>query len=193
MRLRPALGLQTMHDMSFRLAFALIASSLVCACGDGDSGPGTDAAASADADLLAPDASVEPDGQPVTLTNHIIADDCAPNDGPALRLLLTGDSIGAQCHADGLGESVELRIYTRNITAPETIVFDTSNFVGNGSHCLGGAAPCLLSETGEIHFETFETDASATGTFLLRFQDDTTLQGRFDATWCTPDQPLFCG
>lgn len=189
-RLHAALRLLGSVDMT-RLGLMLLVSSMI-ACGSSDSGPGADGAPSADANPNAPDARIGPDGRPVALDNHIIADDCAPNDGPALRLLMTGDSIGDECHADGLGESVEIRIYTRSIDAPETIVFDENNFAGNGTHCPGGAAPCLLSESGELHFETYDAGVGATGTFLLQFQDST-LQGRFDATFCDPATPLFCG
>jgi hypothetical protein len=180
---------------------ALLCALLATACtGDDDPGGTADAAAAVDADPNAPDADPNaPDADPTapdatvrTFANQIIADDCAPNDGPALRMLFTDDTIGAECRADGLGPSIEIRVWTRSITAPQTIIFTDENFRGSATNCLGGTAPCQTTANGEIRFDSYQQDVGATGTWRLEF-GGSVQTGSFDVDWCDPTTPLVCG
>lgn len=193
-----ALALQPMVAM--KTTAILLGCCLAAACtGDDEAGMSSDAA-TFDADPTAPDADpTRPDADPNrpdatvrSFANEIITNDCAPNDGPALRIHLTDDTIDAECRGQGFGRSIELLIYTRSITAPQTITFSETNFAGGGTECLGGAAPCLFTQEGEVHFETYVPDVGASGTWTLDFNGNVQT-GTFEVDWCDPATPLFCG
>jgi hypothetical protein len=178
--------------LSSRLAFAALCSvALLTACGD-DGGGGPDATLEFDAasiDAPPGDAAPGADANPGAVT-ATIAPECAPDDGPALRVTLIGD-VDANCRVTD-GPSLEVTVFFGDITAPATIDFSESQQLGFGSSCPGGAPPCQFTSTGQVEFDAFTTGASASGSFVLEFGDGTR-SGAFEATWCEPSEPLLCG
>lgn len=134
------------------------------------------------------------DAPPSPYPSQVMAFACAPNDGPGLRLLLTDSVDSTTCRQDGFGGSIEIYLWVspQSITAPQTITFSPGEPNGSGTHCLGGAAPCLLFNEGHVSFESYEDGVGGTGTYQL-IQGDQIEEGSFDATWCDPATPKLCG
>lgn len=187
-----------MRRHGWLLGFCLIASA--AACGNSTTPPGGVDAAGSGADAATADASPtaadarQHDAPPSPYASQVLAFTCAPNDGPALRLLLADSVDATTCRQDGFGPSLEIYLWVSpdSITAPQTITFSSGDANGSATHCLGGTAPCLLFDQGEVTFDSYEDGVSGSGTYKL-IQGDTVEEGSFDATWCDPATPKLCG
>jgi hypothetical protein len=190
------------------LLFGLVFALSVAGCGDDDDSPATDAAPDDDPDATAgdddaapggadagddDDAAPTPDAGPSPYPTHFIRRACAPNDGPAVRMLLGHGVDGALCTLDPVSSSVNIELWTQDIEAPGTYLFSARDPLGAGQVCIGGDGPCVIYQEGEIVFDTFELDVGASGTWRLFGDRGFEESGTFDATWCDPDPPEPCG
>ncbi len=177
---------------------ALILATFGCG-GDDDDGPGgtvIDATPSgSDASPLA-DAALPPDGGTDAAVGafavQIVRPSCAPNDAPAIRVLLGSAADGDGCAVDEDAESVRFEVWTRDIEAPAIFAFAPGEALGTAQMCPGGGDPCRTYETGQIQFDAFEDGGAASGTWVL-YEGETMIDGDFTATWCEPVTPEPCG
>ena len=181
------------------VGLAVLTSMLGCGDDDnGGSGAQTDAAqggrdaAQGGSDAAAADGGADRDAAPGSYPLQLIRPACAPNDAPSIRILLGSGIIDATCAVNDIAGSVTLELWTTEIVAPVTFTFAPTEAIGRGQICPGGNAPCLVYETGEIHFDTYKEGAGASGTWQL-VADDEPMSGTFDTTWCDPDPPEPCG
>ncbi|HUS66302.1 MAG TPA: hypothetical protein VMZ28_17240 [Kofleriaceae bacterium] len=165
---------------------------LAPACGGDDDGGGGGGGGDGDADAAAgaDGAADEADAAPSAFTANIIRPSCAPNDGAAVRILLGEPVDGTGCNVDDSVSMVDLEVWTADIEAPQT--FDLAEADGAATVCPGGEEPCRTYDVGTIHFDTFEADTGATGTFDVGEGADS-LSGTFSADWCDPTPPEPCG
>lgn len=170
----------------------LSAALLAFAC-SGSHGLGADAGPRADAPATL-DASGSGD-----YAGAYLSPECAPDDGPALRLTLFDVAV-PECSADTSARSLSFYLFSGTddifpITAPVTITSSSAGGgLGNGSatECPGGSPPCRSSQDWSLTFETFTQDVGATGTYAITFADGSSASGRFDASWCSFAPPT-CG
>jgi hypothetical protein len=180
------------------LPFVLIVAT--AACGgvkssepDASDGDGADASASnADGGDDTTDAGGDHADARLSFGDDSIARDCAPNDGPAVRITIA-ESVGLSCRPDGLTESLEIYVWVHPITAPQTVTFSSEERNGGATSCPGGLGPCSVATSGIIELDAFVDGVGAAGHYELRFGDGGTVTGAFDASWCDPAAPILCG
>jgi len=119
---------------------------------------------------------------------QLLADDCAPNDGPAIRLVLAPDQV--DCTTAGDGESVEIVLYRGDVVPPLTVTFSPVESYGTGFYCPG-PGPCYDAQSGEVTFANFDRNGETVGSFRLNLQSSS-VEGNFAAAWCTPPTPVAC-
>jgi len=62
---------------------------------------------------------------------------------------------------------------------------------GYGTYCPG-PGPCYGAQSGAVTFDSFDRNGETVGSFTLQLQNST-VEGNFVATWCTPSTPPVCG
>ena len=154
--------------------------------GNADGSPGSDGAASPDGGEGRADAA----GGMYPL--QLIRPACAPNDAPAVRILLGSRIDEDVCAVSAVNPNVNLELWTTEIQAPVTFSFAPTEAIGRGIVCPGGNLPCQNYDTGEIHFDTYKEAGGATGQWRL-LAGEREVSGTFDSTWCDPDPPEPCG
>ncbi len=182
--------------MLHRLPTAALALSMLASC-TGSHGPDNDAGTPAN-DAATVDAATFADAGTAEYAGSYVTPDCAPDDGPAIRLLMWEVPV-PECSADPSHGSLELYIFGGTdsvfpITAPVTITSSgAGGGLGNGSatECPGGTPPCRTSSDWSVTVETYEENAGASGTYTVTFAGET-VSGRFDASWCSFAPPT-CG
>lgn len=117
--------------------------------------------------------------------------ECAPDDGPALMLVLTDES-DENCRITDMSVAIEISIWTVGVQAPATVRFSETEPLGFARVCPGGTPPCDVASGGELYFERFTAGVEAAGSWRLDI-GDIEMSGTFDAAWCEPTQPLICG
>lgn len=124
---------------------------------------------------------------------QIIRPSCAPNDGPAVRILLGAES-DDECAVSEEANRLDLQIWASpaEIEAPAIFSFAPGESNGAAQLCSGGNESCRSFETGSITLTVFRDGVDAAGTFALS-GEGTDISGGFEATWCTPDPPEPCG
>ncbi len=215
-------GMTSLHARS--LASTLLVALALAGCPgttttDDAGPPPLDALASPDSPLPADDAAVEDacwctgdapppidaaradvgpvnDAGPV-LGDSLIANDCGPADGLALRLTISAFLELASCSADPTRASTAFYIHdlggaTLPPTAGTTITSTTASSSGTASSCPGGSPPCRVTEDWTLTFDTYATDGGATGQYMIRWVGGEVSTGTFDATRCSTG-PLMCG
>jgi hypothetical protein len=173
-----------------------LAVILLCGCGGGgDSMTTADAAndlADARADLA--DAAVADallaDAGPSSFPAHIAYRSCAPNDGPALTVVL-GTASAQECAMDVDQPSLAITVYLPSyaIDPPVDYGFGGEVDTGFAEYCPGGDGPCASGGIGTLHVQTFEDGVGATGSFQVSLGSGPSA-GSFDASACPP---LLCG
>lgn len=169
--------------MSLRIAFSVLVLSACSA-----THPASDDAGSSGSDAGA-------DG----FVGAYMMRDCAPDDGPAYRIILYQGAV-PECSADPARAS--LSFYFFQGTDPifplmsGSVVTATSagGGIGTGSatYCPGGTPPCQTSSDFTLTFETYEDLTRASGTYSVDLPTGTRT-GRFDASWCEGFGPPVCG
>lgn len=172
--------------MKFACNTVILATLVLAGCDSpGDDG-NEDASLPADANS---DASV--DASPAQYAVNIIADECAPDDGPAVRLLLA-DTIDENCRITDNSVALEISIWRQPLSAPATITFSATEQEGFGRFCPTGGNDCETAESGSVQLDMYNHGVGAAGSWQLTVSGSS-LYGDFDATWCTPVQPILCG
>jgi hypothetical protein len=122
------------------------------------------------------------------------SNDCAPDDGRALRLQIGAGIDG--CGTAPTGRTIELYVFSGvdsvfPIAPGDTITSQSGTTFGNGNarDCTG--ATCRMSQDWTLTFDVFEDDVSAAGSYMIDFDGDI-VSGRFEATFCDTTPPL-CG
>ena len=149
--------------------------------GSADGAPSGDASAGPDAGQGNGDASSG------LYPLQLIRPACAPNDAPALRILLGSPIVDDFCAVNNVSSSANLEVWVTEIVAPMTITFAPTEAMGQGELCDADGS-CRPFDTGEVHFDTYEESSGATGTWRL-ISGAEQFTGTFDATWCEPDPP----
>jgi hypothetical protein len=152
----------------------------------GDGSPGGDGGGD-------PDGGAGDDAAAGEFAVQIIRPSCAPNDGPAVRILL-GAEDGEACAVSDDTPYVDLQAWASpaEIVAPATFSFAPGESNGAGALCPGGDIACRTFDTGSITFQTFRDGVDASGTFVM-YGEGADVQGDFETTWCVPDPPEPCG
>lgn len=114
--------------------------------------------------------------------------DCAPWDGPAVSILLTGSRADS---VDGMSRQLRVAVYKET----DSIVGNRFHWpsdpeVASGTRCQGSES-CESAESGEIDFRPTGSDTLLEGTLLLRFPKSDSVYGGFSAEW-RPKRAL-CG
>lgn len=181
--------------MTIRLAPILLAFSIAsAACGDDDDQPD---AAVGEADAALPDAGGEIDAGEAdaalpdaggTYATQVFQHSCGPTDGPAITLVLSSEVDAKTCTPNFFDPTVVFTVYLDDfvIEAPADFVFSNDILGGDGRVCPGGKVDCDAASAGEIHFETFDNGAGATGTWELTTERGVE-SGSFAATSCVPE------
>jgi hypothetical protein len=113
--------------------------------------------------------------------------DCAPWDGPAVRILLTTTPSDAP---EDERPQLRLVIYPREIrVAGRTYRWPAEPEMAIGARCTGEA--CESASAGEIRLAPARPDSALEGTVTLRFGPSEVISGGFHAVW--RPQRLFCG
>jgi len=106
--------------------------------------------------------------------------DCAPWDGPAISILLTGsrpDSV------DGMSRQLRVAVYKqRDAVVGHRFQWPADPEVASGTLCQGSES-CEAATSGEIDFRPTGSDTKLEGTVLLRFPKSDSLYGGFRAEW----------
>ena len=127
-----------------------------------------------------------------SFTAQAITESCAPNDGPALRLVLS-DSINAECGPSSTGESIELLIWAGTIDAPATFDFSGEPLdPGAALYRPVNATEWQAVDSGTIVFDSFDPAGTTSGSFYLQL-GRASRRGTFQTTWCEPVTPVLCG
>lgn len=198
--------------MTTRLASLLLLTAVplapaLTACGgdDDDDAPDAstgeiDAAVQADASLesdasVTPDAAPEVDGGSTSYPAQIVERSCAPTDGPAISIKLSGSVDAKTCTPNFFDPTLLVDIYLNDneIDAPVTFVIDD---IADGAVqvCPGGKDDCLGGFTATVELDTFEEGEGATGTVTIRGKDSVIAEVELDADWCEPEGgPVICG
>ena len=115
-----------------------------------------------------------------------IQPDCAPNDGPAIRLVIDGGA--STCFGP---ESTGLYVYIYgadlvNLQAGATLTIGdgVSNAETSASRIVGPTQQ-VVATGGTVSFSAFAKGASAAGSYHVTFTDGSTLAGSFAAVWCS--------
>jgi hypothetical protein len=143
-----------------------------------------DAASAPDATALgAQPLSAEPN----RLRHATIRNTCAPWDGPAIGILLSGT---AGCKVTET-PYIQISLW-KNLPpkAGKTYQFDISNSNGQASRCMK-PGKCEAAVSGTVSFEIYDEGKRAKGRYELHFKDSLTETGSFDADWC--QERGFCG
>lgn len=198
----------TLAGMRARLPWLLLlVVGALSACGDDDGGttPGTDGGGGGDtgvmsdggapppppgdmgpADGAAPGEGGAGEGGMMGNGAASIRHDCAPDDGPALRMIVA--RAGTDCMPDTDGEHLTFYVFAGlPITAPQTVMLDPAG--ASAALCPGATAPCTDASGGSLTFDAYD-DTRASGTFSIMVEEQL-LEGTFDAVFC--GDPPMCG
>lgn len=198
--------------MTPRLASLLLLTTVpltpaLTACGgddddeaaDASTGP-SDAAIQADASPesdagVTPDAAPEADAGPSAYPAQIVERSCAPNDGPAISIQLSGSIDAKTCTPNFFDPTLVVDVYLDEnlIIPPVTFVIDD---IAEGSVqvCPGGKDDCLGGFTATVQLDTYVEGEGATGTVTVRGEDSVIAEVELDADWCEPEGgPIGCG
>jgi hypothetical protein len=123
-------------------------------------------------------------------TLAVIGNDCAPDDGRAIRLMVTGSQSCPASEAPG----VEAYIWGTDLAglhAGDTLTVGVSIDANTTAWRVVTPGDQIQANGGTITFTSFVAEAAATGTFALDFTDGTSQRGAFTATWCPTG--ITCG
>ena len=116
------------------------------------------------------------------------APDCAPWDGPAISILLTGSLADS---VDGASRQLRVAVYKRSDSvAGHRFLWPADPEVAGGTRCRD-AESCEAASSGEIDFRPTGTDTLLEGTVLLRFAETDSVYGGFRAEW--RPRRVMCG
>lgn len=165
----------------------LLIALLPLACAEEDTTSGTDTASG---DATVSDTSEQDTTSPTV--NAILEPDCAPNDGPAIRLVVPADPTNATCDFDvSTADHTYVYLFSNlPIEAPETFDLATG---ASAAVCgpLVDPTSCEDATGGSITFDTYEQGTSGTGSYELILPSGTET-GSFNAIWCA-NPALLCG
>ena len=139
----------------------------------------------------ASEATQEPAGPPPGLPYASASNDCAPWDGHAITVLLSGsagsDTGGIDANSRPL---VRVSVYPRSaLTAGQRFSWPADPEVAAGVRCLAGAS-CESADRGWIRISG-EPDSVWAGSIELHFADGSTVAGAFRARWI--QRTVLCG
>ena len=113
--------------------------------------------------------------------------DCAPWDGPAVRILLTTTPSD---RPEDQGPQLRLVIYPRDAgIAGRTYHWPAEPEMATGARCTGDT--CEAASAGEIGLAAIRPDSTLEGTLTLRFGSTEVISRGFRAVW--RPRRLFCG
>jgi hypothetical protein len=114
--------------------------------------------------------------------------DCAPWDGPAVSILMTGSRADS---VDGSGRQLRVAVYARSDSVVgRRFRWPADPQVANGTRCQRSDS-CEAAESGEIAFRPTGSDTVLEGTLLLRFPSSDSVYGGFRAEWRS--RRVMCG
>ena len=114
--------------------------------------------------------------------------DCAPWDGRAISILLTGSYADS---VDGAGRQVRVAVYPRSDSvAGRRFRWPSDPEIAAGTRCRD-AASCESAPSGEIDFRPTESDSLLEGRLVLRFTRKDSVYGGFRAEW--RPRRVMCG
>jgi hypothetical protein len=118
-----------------------------------------------------------------------IQNDCSPNDGPAILIIVDGSPA---CPST-IGSGVTIYVFDSDLV---TLQAGTTLTVGSAPNAMTQAGRVangqpMTAISGTVTVSAFEKQQSAAGTYDLAFSDGSTAHGAFTAVWC-PGTPT-CG
>ena len=114
--------------------------------------------------------------------------DCAPWDGRAISILLTGSYADS---VDGASRQVRVAVYPRSDSvAGRRFRWPSDPEVAAGTRCLESES-CESAKSGEIDFRPTESDTVLEGRVVLRFTKKDSVYGGFRAEWRS--RRVMCG
>jgi hypothetical protein len=106
--------------------------------------------------------------------------DCAPWDGPAISILLTGSRSDS---VDGVSRQLRVAVYKQSDSVVgRRFHWPADPEVASGTLCQGSES-CEAAASGEIFFRPTGSDTILEGIVLLRFPKSDSLYGGFRAAW----------
>ena len=114
--------------------------------------------------------------------------DCAPWDGRAVSILLTGSYADS---VDGASRQLRVAVYPRSDSvAGHRFQWPADPEVAAGTRCQGPES-CEFATSGEIVFRPTRSDTVLEGRVLLRFKNGDSTFGGFRAEWRS--RQVMCG
>jgi hypothetical protein len=132
---------------------------------------------------------ISPDGLPYAYA----MDECAPWDGAATLITLSADTLrgGRPTGSEVPRPHVWISVYRpAHALGGERFEIDQDRIAG-AMRCTVEETLCEPSTSGFVEFRMRESDGSLPGVFRLRFEDGSTVEGGFRATWY--DRRILCG
>ncbi len=112
------------------------------------------------------------------LTDAVVQNDCAPNDGPALQFQLEVETDA--CGTDVTGDQLRLMLWEGGPLAPGDYVI--SQQTGIATFQVGNDEP-VVSTSGTLTISSWDGDL-VTGSYDLTFADKSTRTGGFAGPFC---------
>lgn len=140
-----------------------------------------------------PSETTPPPGPPDGLPYAYARDGCAPWDGLATWIALSADTLrpGEPTGSEVLRPYVWISVYRpADELGGERFEIDQDRIAG-AMRCTAEETRCDPSASGFVEFGTREADGSLPGSFRLRFEDGSTVEGGFRAQWY--ERQILCG
>ena len=126
--------------------------------------------------------------QPTELNDGLAAVSCAPDDGRAIRLLLSDEPM--EC-AVGPRARIVVELW-RNFESGSVASVGEGNG-GYAEECYQSDDGCSVAQYGEFHIQRNEIGDRIIGTYFLDFGRDNVIVGEFDFEYCDFFDTDFCG
>ena len=125
---------------------------------------------------------------PTAFSYGTIQSSCAPWDGPAIAITLTGEP--AQCKRTS-EPFISIGIWRRlPLQSGQVVKFAPGSDAGFLSRCKK-EGNCERAQSGTITFERYDVGSGASGRYELRFKGNETVSGTFKVKWC--QDRAICG